>query len=395
MLENSRYGLNSKISLIFIREYEPTKNLMTQLAENVSKRLFSLDVFRGLTMFLLVAEAAGFHHSFSELTEGTAFSGLAHQLHHHPWNGLRFWDLIQPFFMFIVGVAMPFSLRKRLTSGNRGAATKHILKRCFLLFSFGVLLHCVYEKELVWELWNVLVQLAFTILIAYAIMNMSHKAQIGISVGLLILTEILYRAYNPEAPFAQGHDSFGSYIDMLTMGKINGGYWVFVNFIPTAAHTIWGVVCGQILLSNTSAKEKIKPFLIWGTVILAIGFAMDFLNITPIIKRIATSSFTLVSGGIAILTLTLYYWLIDVRGYKKKWLKIFSVVGTNSIFIYLFAETVGVQWFRDFGNIWTAGLLNPLGVPELWIAVINSLFVLFIFWYITYFLNKKKIYFKV
>ncbi|MFH6603126.1 acyltransferase family protein [Maribacter algicola] len=368
---------------------------MSQLSDNVSKRLFSLDVFRGLTMFLLIAEAAGFHHNFTELTDGTVFSGLAHQLHHHPWNGLRFWDLIQPFFMFIVGVAMPFSLRKRLASGSRSEATRHIFKRCFLLFAFGALLHCVYSHELVWELWNVLVQLAFTILIAYAIMNLPNKTQIGISVGLLVLTEILYRAYNPEAPYVQGHDSFGSYIDMLVMGKVNNGYWVFVNFIPTAAHTIWGVVCGRILLSDASPKEKLRPFLIWGAAILILGFAMDLLNITPIIKRIATTSFTLASGGIAILTLALFYWAIDVKNNHNKWLKIFSVVGTNSIFIYLFAETVGAQWFRDFGKIWTEGLLAPIGVSEKVIMVINALFVLFIFWYITYFLDKKRVYFKV
>ena len=368
---------------------------MSQFAENVSKRLFSLDVFRGLVMFLLIAEAAGFHHNFTELTEGTAFSGIAHQLHHHEWNGLRFWDLIQPFFMFIVGVAMPFSLRKRLASGNRSAATKHILRRCFLLFSFGVLLHCVYSHALVWELWNVLVQLAFTILIAYAIMNLPHKVQIGVSIGLLVLTEVLYRMYNPEAPYAQGHESFGSWGDMLSMGQVNDGYWVFVNFIPTAAHTIWGVICGQILLSNKKHKEKIKPFLIWGIATLILGFAMDFLNITPIIKRIATTSFTLASGGFAILTLTLFYWVIDVKNNQSKWMKIFSVVGTNSIFIYLFSETVGVQWFRGFGKIWTEGLLSPLGLSENLIMVINSLFVLFIFWYITYFLDKNKVYFKV
>lgn len=368
---------------------------MSQLAANVSKRLFSLDVFRGLTMFLLVAEAAGFHHNFSELTEGTAFSGLAHQLHHHPWNGLRFWDLIQPFFMFIVGVAMPFSLRKRLASGSRSAATKHIFRRCFLLFSFGVLLHCVYSHSLVWELWNVLVQLAFTILIAYAIMNLPHKVQIAVSIGLLVLTETLYRFYNHEAPYAQGHDSFGSWVDMLAMGKTNSGYWVFVNFIPTGAHTIWGVICGQILLSNTTVKDKIKPFLIWGGFILILGFALDWLDITPIIKRIATSSFTLVSGGFAVLALTLFYWAIDVKNNQSKWLRVFSVVGTNSIFIYLFAETVGVQWFRDFGKIWTEGLLSPIGLSENLIMVINSLFVLFIFWYITYFLDKHKVYFKV
>jgi len=368
---------------------------MSQFSENVSKRLFSLDVFRGLIMFLLIAEAAGFHQNFTALTEGTMFSGIAHQLHHHEWNGLLFWDLVQPFFMFIVGVAMPFSLRKRLATGDRKSATKHILRRCILLFSFGVLLHCVYSHALVWELWNVLVQLAFTILIAYAIMNSSHKVQIGVSVGLLVLTEILYRVYNPEAPYAQGHESFGSWGDMLTMGQINDGYWVFVNFIPTAAHTIWGVICGQILLSNKAIKEKLKSFIIWGSAILILGVAMDLLHITPIIKRIATSSFTLASGGIAILTLTLFYWVIDIKGYKSKWLKIFSVVGTNAIFIYLFSETVGVQWFRDFGKIWTEGLLSPLGLSEQLIMVINSLVVLFIFWYITYFLDKHKVYFKV
>lgn len=369
---------------------------MSQLAENIPKRLFSLDVFRGLTMFLLIAEAAGFHENFTEFAMGNGFlTAIAHQLHHHPWNGLRFWDLIQPSFMFIVGVAMPFSLRKRLATGSRGDATRHILKRCFLLFSFGALLHCVYSHALVWELWNVLVQLAFTILIAYAIMNMSHKVQIGISIALLVLTEVLYRAYNPSAPYAQGHESFGSWIDILTMGKINDGYWVFVNFIPTAAHTIWGVVCGQVLLSGKSHKEKLKLFLIFGMGILALGFAMDLFNITPIIKRIATSSFTLASGGIVILTLSLFYWVIDVKHNLKKWMKVFSVVGTNSIFIYLFAETVGVQWFRDFGKIWSEGLLLPLGISESLVHVINALLVLFMFWYITYFLDKKKVYFKV
>lgn len=367
---------------------------MSQLAANVSKRLFSLDVFRGLTMFLLIAEAAGFHHNFSELAEGSVFEGLAHQLHHHPWNGLRFWDLIQPFFMFIVGVAMPFSMRKRLAIGNRRAVTRHILRRCFLLFSFGVLLHCVYSHALVWELWNVLVQLAFTILIAYGIMQLPHRIQITISAAFLVLTEVLYRAYDPANPYNQG-ESFGSWVDMLVMGKTNSGYWVFVNFIPTAAHTIWGVVCGQVLLSNRAAKEKIRSFLIWGIAILVLGFTMDWLNVTPIIKRIATSSFTLASGGFCVLTLTLFYWLIDIKGYKNSWLKIFAVVGTNSIFIYLFAETVGVQWFRGFGKIWTEGLLAPLGLSENLIMVINALFVLFIFWYLTYFLDKKKVYFKV
>lgn len=297
--------------------------------------------------------------------------------------------------MFIVGVAMPFSLRKRLASGSRKAATKHIFRRCLLLFAFGALLHCVYSHALVWELWNVLVQLAFTILIAYALMNLPTKIQIAISLGLLVLTEILYRTYNPSAPYVQGHESFGSFIDMLVIGKTNDGFWVFINFIPTAAHTIWGVVCGQLLLSPIAAKKNLKSFIIWGIALLLIGYSLDLLHITPIIKRIATSSFILASGGWCLLTLALFYWWIDVKDNKPNWLKVFSVVGTNSIFIYLFAETVGNQWFRGFGKIFTEGLLAPLGAPNDLIMVVNALFVLSIFWYITYFLDQKNVYFKI
>lgn len=367
---------------------------MSTAQKNTSSRLLSLDAFRGLTMFLLIAEAAGFHHNFYEFAKGTFMEPLALQLHHHPWHGLRFWDLIQPFFMFIVGVAMPFSLRKRLQNDSRSQVTKHILKRCFLLFAFGVLLHCVYRHALVWELWNVLVQLAFTILIAYAIMNLKHKYQILISAGLLILTEVMYRAFDVQNPYNNVYN-FGSFMDMVFMGKVNDGGWVTINFIPTAAHTIWGVVCGQLLLSGRSNKEKLRFFLISALILLCSGYILDFTGITPIVKRIATTSFTLVSGGYTLLALTLFYWYIDVKQNNKKWLAIFSVVGTNSIFIYLFSETVGIQWFRDFGLIFTDGIFGTLGLSHELVLVINALFVLFIFWYHTYFLDKHKIYFKV
>ena len=82
-------------------------------------RLLSLDLFRGMTMFLLIAEAAHVYHNLGDLAGDTGLDAwIVMQFHHHPWNGLRFWDLIQPFFMFIVGVAMPFSLRKSHEKGS-------------------------------------------------------------------------------------------------------------------------------------------------------------------------------------------------------------------------------------------------------------------------------------
>lgn len=368
---------------------------MPKPAKPLSNRLYSLDVFRGFIMFLLIAEAAGFHESLARLTDGSSFYSIALQLQHHPWNGLRFWDLIQPFFMFIVGVAMPFSFKKRLEKGNRKELNKHVARRCLKLFLFGVLLHSVYSHGLVWELWNVLVQLAFTILIAYAIMHKKASFQIGFSVFLLFFTEVLYRAYNPEAPYVQGHETFGSWVDLLVMGKVNNGYWVFINFLPTAAHTIWGVVCGQLLQGATTESRKLKKFVLWGFLATGLGFALDFLQITPFIKRIATTSFTLASGGISILALAFFYWGIDVKGYKKKWLSFFAVVGTNSIFIYLFAETFGHLIFREFDILWSTGLFLGLEAYKDWILVLESVLILLFLWYITYYLDKKRIYFKV
>jgi predicted acyltransferase len=322
-------------------------------------RLVSLDAYRGLTMFLLIAESALVYESFTHIfSEGSFGAAIVEQFHHHPWNGLRFWDLIQPFFMFIVGVAMPFSLRSRMSKGaSWNGAFKHILVRCLLLFLFGTGLHCVYSGKLVWELWNVLTQLSFTILVTFLLMRTSIRNQLVASFFLLALTEIMYRAYDPGAPFVKAQN-FGSFMDMILMGKINGGGWVTINCIPTAAHTIWGAICGSLLISWRDNSEKIiKTFLVAGIIGLVVGYGLDGTGITPIVKRISTTSFVFASGGWCLLTLAFFYWLVDLKGFKK-WARLFIIVGMNSIFIYLFANILS-GWLREFVGIW-----NP---PCLWV----------------------------
>src|SRR5688572_807561 len=107
-------------------------------------RLMSLDFFRGFTMFLLIAESTDIYDLLvSPGLSGTLIGSIGTQFHHHPWNGLRFWDLIQPFFMFIVGVAMPFSIGRRWEHGDSWATTfRHALQRSFLLLLFGWGLYC-------------------------------------------------------------------------------------------------------------------------------------------------------------------------------------------------------------------------------------------------------------
>jgi predicted acyltransferase len=368
---------------------------MTQLPLTDRQRLVSLDVYRGLTMFLLVAEAALVYDSLLEANpEGTLLHSFFLQFTHHPWNGLRFWDLIQPFFMFIVGVAMPFSLNKRVhSSTDRSKVTRHILKRCLLLFLFGTGLHCIYAGELVFELWNVLTQLSFTILVTYFLLRKSWKIQLSVSLIFLALTEVAYRLYNPEAPFEHGAN-FGNFIDQILMGQINDGGWVAINCIPTAAHTIWGAICGNILLSAKSDQAKIKAFVISAIVGLVIGYGLDFGGITPIVKRISTSSFAFASGGWAILALAFFYWKVDVKE-KKTWVFPFVIVGMNSIFIYLFAEILGHRWLNKTVGIFTKGILEPIGMGENLIAVITAFLTLGAMWYLCYFIYKKKVFIKI
>jgi predicted acyltransferase len=350
-------------------------------------------------MFLLVAEGTALWSVLvKEPFAGTFLEPFFQQFHHHPWNGLRFWDLVQPFFMFIVGVAMPFSYAKRIKRGySRKKITKHILQRCIVLLAFGVGLHCGYRRKLVWELWNVLSQLSVTIIIAYFLMQYKWATQIMASIGLLLLTDIVYRFFPLEGynqPFVKDHN-FGSWMDMALMGKINsGGGWVAINFIPTAAHTIWGVVAGQVLMSVKTGNQKIKLIAGAGLTILAAGYLLDWTSVTPIIKRISTSSFVLVSGGWALLVLVFSYWLIDLKKINR-WIFPFVIVGMNPIFIYLFFNTVGGQWFNGFVAIFTNGILQWLNTPEFVMNLIASLTVLTLEWFLCYYLYKKRIFFKI
>jgi predicted acyltransferase len=361
-------------------------------------RLLSLDLFRGATMFLLVAEST---RLYSELRrafpEGSILHGLFTQFHHHPWNGFRFWDLVQPYFMFIVGVAMVFSLQKRLDRGDSWSdTTRHILRRCATLFVLGVVLHCGYSRELVWELWNVLTQLSFTILAAYLIFRLPLRIQLIISFGVLLGMDLTYRWFPVagfDQPFVKG-ENFGAWVDTLIMGKINGGGWVAINCVATAAHTIWGVLAGKILIGARENREKVLILAAAGLVGIGVGYGMDWSGLTPIIKRICTSSFVIVSGGWCLLTLAVCYWLVDMKGYKRFVLP-FSLVGMNSIFIYMFSETVGKQWLNGFVGIFTDGFMGWVGVQGDLVGVVGALTVLACEWYLCYWLFKRQIFIRI
>jgi predicted acyltransferase len=357
----------------------------------------SLDFFRGIVMFLLIAEATDIYDLLVVPSlKGTIIYALGMQFQHRPWNGLHLWDLGQPFFMFISGVAMAFSYGRRWSQGESwGMTFSHALLRSSLLFLFGWAIYFIDPTEVRPQgvfLYDVLPQLAFACLIAFLIMRRPIAAQITFSMGLLVLTDLLYRLWATPGfnqPFIPDHN-FGSYVDRLLLGRLSGDHWVAFNAVPLAALTIWGVVAGQLLRSERAAARKVKALAVAGLIGVAAG--LTFSGVTPIIRRISTSSFVVLAGGLCLLALALSYWLIDVLNLRK-WAKFFAIVGVNPLFIYLFTQSGGSEWLWRIVKPFTMGWLAWAGE---WPAqAASSLAVLALLWFLCYWLYRRKTFIRI
>ena len=363
-------------------------------ASPAAERLFSLDFFRGLTMFLLIGEST---HLYARLVDpalqGTILHALGTQFHHHPWNGLRFWDLVQPFFMFIVGVAMAFSVAKRERCGeSRARITRHTVVRAFLLLLLGWALYCIGPGRITFRFQNVLAQLAVTILVAYFLMRKKPRTQILVSLGLILLTEVLYRTFpvaGYDQPFVPAHN-FGSWFDMQISGELSADHWVSFNAIPTAAHTIWGVLAGQWLMGGRAPGKKVALLAALGAAGIGAGFALTV--VSPMIKRICTGSFIVASGGFCLLALALSYGVIDVLKLRRG-VVFFGIVGMNSLFIYLLTESGGTAWILRLVKPFTEGLFGWAG--KLPAEIVTSLGAWAALWAVCFWLYRRKILIKI
>lgn len=361
----------------------------------VPGRVTSVDFFRGFTMFLLAGEATGLYEVLGKYNNGF-MQFLGTQLSHHEWHGLHFWDLIQPFFMFIVGVAIPFAVANRLKKGySNKSILNHAVKRSLLLLFFGWALYFVDAGHLVFRLQNVLAQLSVTYLVAFLIRNKSFSFQLIFTLVILVLIDLAYRFF-PVAGFDHpwvNFENLGAWFNNKIEGVDKASEWATLNFVSTTAHTVWGVLCGKILMSDRTAAKKIQILVIAGVSALIIGYSLDWLNITPIIKKIATSSFVFASGGWAILVLVFSYWLIDVKKLFIKGSRMFIIVGMNSIFIYLFFSFHGASLFSRIASAFSQLLFSWTG--EITTEVIASVGVWAALWYLCYWLYKNKIFIKI
>jgi predicted acyltransferase len=360
--------------------------IVTPPTPSVQQRYLALDAFRGFIMFVLVSRGFGLA---ALAKRNPAFTGIANQFEHMPWEWIAFWDLIQPAFMFMVGVAMPFALARRREQGaTERQLFWHVVTRSFRLILMSQILISISGGKLSFQLINVLAQIGITYFLCYLIMQLEFRWQAAVAALILIGHWALFVAFpGTEGPFLSKTTNIGAVVDKFLFGRINPGYWATLNFITSAATTLFGVWTGRLLQSRRTDGQKMRIMAISAAACLALGLAIHPWN--PIIKKICTTSFTLYSTGWILLMLLGFYWTIEVKGYRK-WAFPLLVVGANSIFIYSL-DMVLYGWLNRAVGVFTYGF-SRLGD---FAPVAQACAVLMVMWYLCYWLYKRKIFFKL
>ncbi len=334
-------------------------------------------------MFTLASEGFG----FGALQHDPTYGGIASWFEHVDWTGGVFWDMIQPSFMFMVGVAMPFALARRAEQGATYRQNlRHVAIRALKLILLSQLLINVSDR-IHFQLINVLSQIAFTYFFTFLIMQLKFRWQAVTAVLLLAFHSALFALFpGPDGPFSKT-GNIGAVIDKALLGYNYHGYYVTINFISSTVTTLFGAWTGTLLRSRRALAEKLKILSLAALGGFVGGLALAQVN--PMVKRLWTASFTLYSTGWVLLMMLAFIILIEVWGCRKLAFPLI-VVGMNSIFIYSAGFLVrGAidKWVTAFSGGFK--FIGPLA------SVAQSCAVLLVLWYLCYWLYKQKIFLKV
>ena len=359
-------------------------------------RLDSLDALRGFDMFWIT----GGSYLIGVLTNYTGVGWLEvvnNQMEHVPWNGFRFYDLIFPLFMFISGVAIPFALISKLEKNvPKSSLAKKAIVRGLILVLLGWIYNGVFRNGFENpRLLSVLGQIGLGYMFAALIViyTKSFKSRLYWLGGILVsigIVQLLIPVPGIGAGVLTPEGCMNGYIDrMLVPGRLHGKVFDpegLLCIVSAVTVTLMGSVAGHFLRDKkTNDMQKIKTLSITGASLIALALLLS--TFYPLIKACWTGSFNLLTSGIGFLLLTLFYWVIDVKGWKK-WSFFFTVIGMNSIFIYLFHR------FVDTGEITRLFL----GWTVLWGEFGTLVFVIgeiMLVWLLMYYMYKKKIFIRV
>jgi len=341
------------------------------------ERLVSLDAFRGFIMTVLAAHGFG----LATLEDDPGWEWLAGQFEHVAWEGMVFWDLIQPAFMFMVGLAMPYAFRARAERGGQAAVQRRVAFRAFKLILLSQVLMSVSRGELHFQLINVLAQIGLAYFCCYWILRLPFRGQL-IAAGAILAgyTALFHLFPGSEGPWSKA-DNVGARIDQF-FGLEYSGYYVTINFIPSTVTLLFGAWCGKWV-----QQDRVRNVLLLLGACVVGGAALSLFN--PVVKRLWTASFTLLSGACVITILLGFYWLAEVKGRRRELFPL-VVVGMNSIFIYSL-NIVLWDWLGRAVGVFT-GEFDFLGGAG---PIAQAAAVFAVLWYLCYWLYRRRIFLKV
>ena len=365
-----------------------------------SPRLVSLDAYRGATMLFMASEILRIPAIARRFPDSSIWHFIWYNTSHVEWTGWSLWDLIQPSFMFMVGVALPWSLESRRNKGESTARMwLHTFWRAFLLIALGIFLRSVGRPITNFTFEDVLTQIGLGYPILFGLAWLRPRWQALAAAIILVGYWACFALYPApaEPQFLTGFaahwdkvDNFAAANDRWFLNLFprvkpflaNGGGYQTLSFVPSLATMIFGLLAGGLLKS--SYPEKVRALLVAGAAGIIIGLTCGLTDICPVVKRIWTPSWTLFAGGATCWILAAFYWIIDIKQ-RRRWAFPFIVVGMNSIAMYVMV------------HLWDDFLAGSLKTHLGWMlpAYSEQAIVLLILWSITLWMYNRKLFLRI
>jgi heparan-alpha-glucosaminide N-acetyltransferase len=389
---------------------------------STTERLVSLDAFRGIVMLFMSSNGLGIPQAAAHFPQSDAWQQIAGQLTHAEWVGCTAWDLIQPAFMFMVGVALPWSISNRKARGESPSRRLgHALLRSFLLVLLAVFLTSAGSQQTEWVFTMVLAQIGLGYPFLYLLAGTRPRTQAMAALGILSVYWLAF-ALHPLPPSEFDRSSVGlpSNWEMLTgfeahwqknanfaasfdtwflnlfprekPFEFNPGGYATLNFIPSLATMIFGAIAGAWLRTQRPAGRKAVVLAAAGLLGLLLGKAIGESGLCPIVKRIWTPSWAIFSAGWVCCMLAAFVAVIEAGGWRR-WAFPLVVAGLNPITLYCLWQLSG-GFLRDtvkthFGQ----GCFGVLG--EAYAPILERAAVLFLYWLILFGMYRRRIFLRL
>ncbi|HEX6226122.1 MAG TPA: heparan-alpha-glucosaminide N-acetyltransferase domain-containing protein [Chryseolinea sp.] len=361
-----------------------------------TNRLVFLDAMRGFTIAAMILVNFPGNGDY-------VFSPLRHTV----WNGLTPTDLIAPFFLFIVGISIVLSYGRALKKGEpKSELYKKILRRFIIIYSLGLFLNLLPDfnfSQLRYT--GVLPRIAFVFLpCALIFLNTSFKQQVWIGASILIaywLAMTLIPTPGVGRVMLEPGVNLAAWVDSKFLpGRMWQGTWDpegILSTFPAIVTGITGLLAGHLLASKRLPTDKVIYLMVFGLISTAAGYVWGL--VFPVNENLWTSSFVLVTSGMASMILGACYYVVDIHGYDR-WTRPGIIFGANAITVYVLADLLALLFYVfPLGdttlNIHVTNALTGLGLPHKVSSCVYAVLFVCINFIPAYFLYKKKIFIKV